>query len=154
MKNFERKMLMNLWEKHKSLILEFLRFGIVGVISFIADAGVLYLFLRVVFKQPEIQPDVNLLFISTTLGFIVGVIVNYILSVIFVFTSAKQSGKGKSTKSFIIFVIISVIGLLMTNGLMYLFVDKFKIYDMIAKVIATTIVMVWNYIGRKVFIFK
>jgi len=145
---------MRLWKKHKTLISEIFRFGIVGGISFIADAGILFLFLRVIFKQPTIQPDVMLLFVSTTLGFVFGVVVNYILSVSFVFTSAKQIVKGKNTKSFLIFLILAVIGLFMTNGLMYLFAVRFKMYSIIAKIIATLIVMIWNYIGRKVFVFR
>ena len=62
--------------------------------------------------------------------------------------------KKQGTKEFIIFIILSVIGLGINSLIMYLMVDIFKIYYMISKLVSTFIVMVYNFITRKIFIEK
>ena len=66
----------------KKLIIQLIKFGIVGVIATIIDFGVLML-LREVFSVDVL--------VATAAGFLVSVIANYILSMMFVFES---SGKG------------------------------------------------------------
>ena len=51
-----------------------------------------------------------------------------------------------------VFIGLSVIGLGLNQLLMWLFVDKLHIYYMLSKIIATAIVMVYNFITRKLFI--
>lgn len=139
-------------EKLKSLFWEVFRFGIVGGISFIVDTGVFMFMNRIVFGQPADDPNKYLLIISTAIGFILGLLTNYILSRIFVFTTEEQKERGKGKRAFILFTVISVIGLLLTEVLVQLFI-LFTI-DLYARIFAAAIVMVWNYLGRKIFIFK
>ena len=63
-----------------------------------------------------------------------------------VFKSNKKRGK---KEEFILFVIMSVGGLLLNQIMMYVFVDYMNAYYMYAKIIATAIVMVYNFISRK-----
>ena len=140
-------------EKLLPLIKEIFRFGIVGGIAFLVDTGTLLFFSRIVFGQPKVNPDLGYLMIAATLGFIFGVAVNYVLSVFFVFTSGKQKKQGRDLRGMVLFLIISVIGLLMTNGIILL-LGHLEVMDVIAKMVAAGIVMVWNYTARKLLIFR
>lgn len=124
----------------KKLIRQALKFCVVGVICTIIDFGVLIL-LREVF-------GVNYL-IANGAGFTVSVIINYILSMRFVFRGKKDASK---IKEFIIFVILSAIGLGLNELLMWLTVENFGINYIAGKVIATAIVMVYNFFSKKIFL--
>ena len=89
--------------------------------------------------------------VSITIGFLVGLIVNYILSLIFVF---NNKGNSKSTKGFILFTVLSVIGLGMTYGGVLLMTNVFGWLEIIARVIMTIIVMCYNYVSKRLIIFK
>ena len=103
-------------------------------------------------------------FIATAAGFVVGLAVNYILSILWVFTAENQQKKGKTFKAFAIFAIVGLIGFGLKELLMYLgavftgvplatFGDKAVPYYA-THIISAGIVLVWNYIGRKVFVFR
>ena len=88
--------------------------------------------------------------IATIVAFVIATLANYILGKIMTFKNYK-----KSKKDIISVFIVSGIGLLMNMGLMYLFVNIIKIpYRIISKIIATGIVFFWNYISRRIFIYK
>lgn len=119
---------------NNKLFYQIIKFGIVGGIAFIIDYSTLIL-LKEVFK-------INL-FISTEIAFIVSVIFNYILSIKFVFDVNNKKN------NFFPFVILSFIGLVLTELIMYIGVDKIKINYLIVKVVATIIIMIFNFITRK-----
>lgn len=123
----------------KKLISQFFKFGVVGVIAFIVDYLSLYMlteFLNVYYL------------ISSIISFLLSIIVNYILSIKWVFDIKKK----QSFKDVIVFTLLSAIGLLINLLVMYLSVEVFKIHYMIGKLIATFIVMIWNFVTRKMFL--
>ena len=87
--------------------------------------------------------------VSNTLSFLISVIYNYIASVKWVFDVNKEK---EAKKQFVIFMIFSALGLLLNDLIMFLCVDKLNIYYMLAKVIATMVVMVFNFVTRKMFL--
>ena len=123
------------------LIKQILKFGIVGIIAFIIDYVLLYVLTEYI--------GIYYL-ISSIISFTVSVIFNYIFSIKWVFDVKKKQG----TKEFIIFVVLSAIGLLINSVIMYLMVDIFNIHYMVSKLVSTFIVMIYNFITRKVFIEK
>jgi putative flippase GtrA len=125
----------------KDLFLKIFRFGIVGVIATAIDYGLMVLLTEAL--------DVNYL-ISSAIFFSVSVVCNYILSVLWVF-DAKQN---KNTKGLLIFAILSLIGLGFNQALMYLGTEILYIHYMLTKIFATIIVMVYNFISRKIFLEK
>ena len=118
-----------------------IKFGFVGFLCFFIDWGIM-VFLTEVFG---INP-----LISSTISFTVSVTVNYILSVTFVFETDKNANKGSQ---FVIFVLLSIVGLGVNELCMWLGTDLLGIHYMITKVGATAVVMVYNFITRKIFLF-
>lgn len=157
------------------LLKQILRFSVVGGISFVVDfviTNVVALLIRNVGFDATTAAMMGAL-----VGFIVSIIVNYLLSMHWVFTRKDDMNRGKE---FIIFVILSLIGLglneLIILGCMYLInnvgwcgaftqwcldvVNHFldMTFDGMAtagsKIIATAVVMVFNFVTRKMFLEK
>lgn len=126
----------------KKLLSQIIKFGFVGGTAFVIDAGLLFLLTELC--------GIHYL-ISGTISFTASVIYNYILSVKWVFDAKKDANK---TQEFIIFIVLSVIGLGINQLFMWLFVDMMHIYYMLSKIIATVIVMIYNFITRKIFLEK
>ena len=124
----------------KKLIAQFMKFGIVGVIAFVIDYGFMVL-LTEVFGVPYL--------ISTTVSFIISVIFNYFASMRFVF---KRKDDMSRRREFIIFVVLSVLGLVINDVFMWLMVDFLFIDYRISKIVVTFIVAVWNFVTRKIFL--
>ena len=154
---------MLLSQANKKIFWEFIRYCVVGGTAFVIETAVHWLLWRFAFS--DTQNSVNI-FIVTTIGFLVGLAVNYILSVVWVFTTDKQQKQGKTLKAFLIFVIIGIVGYGIKVLLMYLGAMLFGIpYSEFSAetvtlryyathVISAGIVLIWNYIGRKIIIFK
>ena len=142
----------------KELIKEILRFLIVGLIATLCDYAVFYLFNLVIFKA--INETLNII-LSTFLGFVTGLIINWIFSINFVFRYKKKT----TSTQFIIYLVISVIGLAITEFGMLIakplfgtyevtFIVTFDFWKLFFKCMMTLIVLVWNYIGRKFLVFR
>ena len=141
---------MNIRELLKpALIKEFIRYALVGGIAFLADFGTLTLFEEVILGQESRWQ----IFISTAAGFVVGIVINYILSLVFVFRADDNKNSGKSARDFLVFTLVGIIGLGITEGLMHLGVNVLHFHYMITKIVTAGIVLIWNYIGRKIFVF-
>lgn len=126
--------------KTRKLLIQIFKFAIVGGIATIIDFVFLYIF-REFCHFPVL--------VSNTLSFCISVIYNYVASVKWVFDVNKEKD---AKKQFVIFIVFSVIGLLLNNAIMWITVDFLSIYYMLAKIIATAIVMVFNFITRKIFL--
>lgn len=136
-------------DKYIKLFWEFFRYAIVGGIAFVADWGTLFLVKEFVLKGDS-KPE---LFASTAAGFIIGLVINYILSIVFVFKKSDNNNSGKSVKAFITFAVIGVIGLGLTELGMYAGVYLLNWHYLVTKIIVAALVLVWNYCGRKIFVF-
>ena len=134
----------------KALLFEFLRYCIVGGLAFLVDIGLLNLFNRVIL--PELGG--LRIYIATAVGFCAGLVFNYILSLLFVFNTAKHTKVGRSVGAFLIFAVIGAIGLGLTELGMYIGHGLFGINENFVKIVVTGVVLLWNYLGRKIFIFK
>lgn len=127
--------------KNNKLLMQIFKFGIVGGTAFIIDYGIFTILSQLL--------GIHYL-IASIISFSISVIYNYILSIKWVFDVSKK----QTTKEFIIFIVLSVIGLGLNSLIMYISVDLMQIHEMISKIVATAIVMVYNFITRKIFIEK
>lgn len=125
----------------KKLIVQLIRFGIVGVIAMIIDVGVL------AFLKEVMHVDV---LIASAISFTVSVVVNYILSMLWVF---KSKGENK-VKEFVIFVLLSIGGLLINQLIMWLGTEVVNFYYLAVKVFALLFVPIYNFVTRKIFLEK
>ncbi|MDE7332626.1 MAG: GtrA family protein [Lachnospiraceae bacterium] len=137
----------------KDLLNQIIKFGIVGFFCFFIDFGITTGFTNLL--------GVHYL-ISKFLGFVVSAVVNYILSIKFVFTHKKEMDK---KKEFTVFIILSAIGLIINEIVMYVCIDGIYVHSELLKelitnefmvsisaIIATGVVMVYNFISRKLFL--
>jgi len=139
----------------KKLLAQIFKFAIVGGISFVVDFLVYTIMCNVLHIH---------YIIAGVSGFTVSVVVNYILSMKFVFVSKDDM---KKDKEFVIFVVLSLIGMLLNSVLLYICIDgiymhwmwlqgliNIEIMNLIAKIVATGIVMIYNFVTRKIFLEK
>ena len=138
----------------KKLLEQLIKFGLVGALCFCIDYGIYtaLCFLNVYYL------------IAAFFGFVISVIVNYLLSMKYVFVRKDNMDR---KREFTIFLVLSVFGLLLNEVLIYacfdgLYMHISYIHDMmsdhgamlIGKLVATAIVMVFNFITRKIFLEK
>lgn len=122
------------------LIAQFTKFGVVGVICTLIDYAIMIALVEL-FNVPYL--------IACAISFSVSVVINYILSMRFVFASRDDLSK---QKEFVIFAALSIAGLLLTELFMWVMVDMMSIHYMFSKILVTGIVMVFNFVTRKIFL--
>ena len=124
----------------KNLIKQLFRFGIVGGIAFLIDYSVLFIcteYLGIYYL------------ISSFISFKVSTVFNYIASVRWVFDVDQKKSQ---RRNFALFIVFSVIGLGINQCIMWFGVEKLDLYYMLVKIGATAIVMVFNFVTRKMFL--
>lgn len=131
---------------NSKLVQQIIKFGAVGFLCFFIEYALLIL-LRELLGLPVI--------LANTAAFTISAIVNYILSIIFVFDTDKKANKGTQ---FAVFFVLAVIGCIINNSVLKLgtmVLDPFwnRSY-IIVKPFAAGVVMVYNFITRKIFIEK
>ncbi|MGM9539683.1 GtrA family protein [Anaerovibrio sp.] len=130
---------------------EMLRYGIVGGISFLVDISLLYFMREYIFPHGQLG-----VYYATMAGFLGGLTVNTLLSVQFVFRQQDvvASKRGKNVKDIIQIFIIGFTGLLLTEAGMFVGTEICAGNYLLVKVVVTGAVFVWNYLGRKFFVFR
>ena len=124
----------------RKLIEQIMKFGVVGVIAFVIDFGVM-VFLTEVFGIDPV--------ISATVSFIISVIFNYAASMRYVFSHREGMSR---TREFVIFVVLSAIGLGINDLLIWAGTDLTSFDYRLVKIFATAVVMIWNFVTRKIFL--
>jgi len=137
--NFFRRLLIDYPE---NTFIEFFRYFWVGGLAFIVDFGSLYIFTEF-FRIYYIT--------SATLSFVLGIMVNYFLSIRWVFQKRSVTNK---RSEFSIFAIIGVVGLVLSNFLIWFFTEQAHFYYLISKIVAVVFVYLWNYFARKYTLFR
>lgn len=152
------------------LFWEIFRFLLVGGTATLADYLLFWLLDGVLFPLLPFGNGwgTSSLVLATACGFLVGLLVNWVLSVHFVFRQVKDKQQASSKKSFFKFAVIGLVGLALTElGVLLLVyilpeITLFHTQTLLgtswtkwlAKVVMTCLVLVWNYLGRKLFIFR
>ena len=119
---------------------QFLKFAVVGIISFAVD------WLLLVFLTDACRVDY---LVSTSISFLVSVALNYALSVRYVFPHRDDMSR---KREFTIFAILSAIGLGLTDVFMFVGVTMLNVAYQSMKVIATFCVTWYNYFSRRKFL--
>jgi putative flippase GtrA len=117
---------------------QFLRYGVVAVIAFTVDFGLLYVF----------TSKLHVFYLlSTTLSFFISVIVNYILSTWWVF--ASRVDRRRSTE-IVMFVAICTVALGLNDLFMWFFTSALSMFYLYSKLITVAIVFFWSFAARRI----
>ena len=149
----------------RKLIEQIVKFGVVGIVATIVDWAIFAVLVEVYNASPAwntMMGEEDWKTIATVISFTVSVVVNYIGSMKFVFERREDMSR---KKEFLIFLVLSIIGLGINvliirglNGMVKLFASWPELIAhfayMIPKVIATLVVLVWNFVTRKIFLEK
>lgn len=121
-----------------NIIIQLFRYVFVGGTAFVVDIFFLYVF-----------SDIFGIYylISAVFSFIISVLVNYAMSTRWVF---NQNNIENRVVEFNLFLLISTIGLVFTEILLYFFTDICGIHYLISKIISAVIVLFWNFLARRV----
>ncbi len=138
----------------KHLFEQIVKFGLVGVVATLIDFG--------------LYTGCNLLgvpyLISGFIGFAVSLIFNYVLSMKFVFEHRDDISR---RQEFVMFLLLSMVGLLLNEVFLYIGMDLIygnapalqnmmnkTLAQTVVKILTTALVMIYNFISRKVFLEK
>lgn len=125
----------------------FIKYCIVGGTAAVVDFGVIFILIELVF-------GVEYYLVSATISFVLSASTNYVLNRVWTFRS-----KGKKRKQIPIFFVIATIGLFVNNFIMFvgmekMFLKNIKYGYLLAKVFATGLVLIWNFLGNKYITFN
>lgn len=118
---------------------QFLAFTSVGVVG----TGGHYLTLIFLVEGLEQDPV-----LSTSLGFVVGALINYILNYKYTFSSNNPHGR-----TLFRFLMVALVGALVNSGIMYLGATVMEINYLLTQVIATGLVLLQNFVLNRVWTF-
>lgn len=119
---------------------QFGKFAVVGLTSLAVDYALLMFLVEVCQAN---------LFFSTTVSFIVSVIVNYALSMKYVFDHREGMSR---KREFTIFAILSAVGLGLNDLYMFVGVTMLNVGYQAMKLISTFLVTWYNFFSRKKFL--
>lgn len=118
-------------------MLQFCKFGFVGILSVMVDYVVLFTLVEL-FGADYLK--------ASAISYTFSVIVNYVLSMRYVFHGREDLSKAKEVS---IFFFLSLVGLLLNQAIMWVAVDMAGMYYGLAKPMATFMVTWYNFISRK-----
>ena len=167
-------------DRSKSKWWELFRFLVCGIAAALSDYLAAQL---IVLAMPGVD-SIVVTVVSTAIGFIVGVIVNYLISTYWVYQNVDKSVETKSKRFIMWFVILSFIAMTLSIGTM-LICDVIVVFAMhldsivnasivslikengikflieanfwtyfVSFVLKTLVGLVWNYFTRKKFLYK
>lgn len=125
---------------NSNIIVQIVRYLLSGGVAFVVDFCLMIL----LFEWAKIPGA-----LAATISFGVGLVITYLFSVKWIFDKRRLSNQ---FYEFITFAIIGAVGLLITYGLMSLLVNSMSVYY--AKIITTFIVTIWNFLAKKVILFR
>jgi putative flippase GtrA len=103
-----------------------------------------------IFALLSFQAEVPYL-IAAAISFILATLVNYLLSIRFVFRSGARFSRGMETA---MVYAVSAVGLGINLLILQFLIASLHVHPMLSKITATGIVFIWNYMIRATVIFR
>jgi len=125
---------------NKAFLFKFVKFCIVGFTGVFVDFGITYFFKEVVKVQK---------YYANAIGFSTAATTNYFLNRLWTFHSKNPDIAGEFSR----FFMIALIGLGLSSLIIYIFSGRLKWNFYLAKLIATIIVTLWNFLINAYFTF-
>lgn len=128
----------------RNIVGQFLRYFVTGGLAFVVDFGAFALALYCF--------EIHYL-LANLIGLMFGNVVNYLLSLGWVFSAEKRKMEKHRIIEIIVFVAISLVGMGLNELLMLLMVGFAGLNEMLSKIVAAGIVLVYNFLARKFILF-
>ena len=127
----------------KGIVEQLIRYAFSGGIAFCVDFGVLWFLTDICHFH---------YLVGAFFGYSIGLIITYLLSIKWVFNERKLEN---AKVEFLIFTVIGLCGLLLTQGCMYVFTEFWlgTDYYLYSKLITTVIVSLFNFLMKKILLF-
>ena len=119
---------------------QFFCFTILGAIGTVGHYATLIALVQLWHANPVI---------ATTFGFIIGAVINYFLNYHITFSSNKNHAEALSK-----FMLVATIGAAINASIMYAGVSLLEFHYLLAQIIATGIVLGWNFLLNKTWTFS
>jgi putative flippase GtrA len=111
-----------------------------GVLSFLLDAGLLY-----------VITEAGVYYLhSAAISFVIVFFFNFLLARKFIFPKCGRSLLGETVS----YMGIAVVGLALTEICMYIFTEFFGVYYIFSKFLASVIVLLWSFSARKFWLYR
>jgi putative flippase GtrA len=117
----------------------FVRFAGVGVIGTLAHYVTLVLLVEIFGAGPVT---------ASSSGYLVGALINYLLNYFYTFRSNRRHIEALPR-----FYLVAAVGFVFNGTIMFLLVRLLNVNYLVAQIVATTIVLVWNFIANKIWTF-
>lgn len=124
-----------------TFVRDLLKYVLVAVCALVVDLATLLILHRL---------NVQYLVAATT-GFVLGTIVNFLLSRGFVFRDPVIKNK---IANFMAYAAIGILGLLCNNVIIWLCFSKAGFTLAVSKLAAVAVVFIWNFLARRQFLFR
>ena len=126
----------------RNIFIQLFRYTLVGGLAFLVDFSLLYIltdYLHIHYM------------ISAAISFICGLIVNYLVSLYWVFSTRVVK---KVQIEFIIYSAIGIGGLFLNELILWLCTDVIQIYYLFSKIISAAFVYLFNFFMRRQMLFN
>lgn len=127
-------------DKNNEPFFQFIRFGLVGVVSTLTHIGTLVLLVELIKFTP---------ILASTIGFILAVIVSYFLNYRFTFRA-----QGAHTNYFPKYVLVCIIGFILNTGIMYLTIEILNWWYVAGQICTLMVVPISNFTLNRFWAFK
>jgi putative flippase GtrA len=124
------------------ILVDLIRYGAASAVALAIDAGILLLLNQAL--------GVNYL-VASAIGFLSGLVVVYALSVRYVYDDARALHPSQEIAGFLV---TGVIGLVLTQALMALFVGSLALPVPLAKIPTVAVVFLFNFLSRRMLLFS
>lgn len=123
----------------REVVRDFLRFATVGAVATVAHYAVMIALVQFGGVDPVV---------ATVCGFAVGAVVSYTLNRRYTFAVRPAYMRG-----FVKFAIVIGIGAVLNAAIVAFFI-RVGLHYMVAQVIATLVVLIWNFAGARLIVFR
>jgi putative flippase GtrA len=129
----------------KSLLGQFLRYLVTGGLAFVVDFGLFALCLYI-WEWHYL--------LANLVGLVAGLVLNYTMSIVWVFTACERTLEKRKVMEFTLFALVGIAGVGINQLLMFLMVGVFDWNEMLSKMSAAVLVLMWNFGARKLMLFR
>lgn len=123
--------------KYQEILTQLAKFTIAGVFNTVIDWGIFFSLYNLLHVDPVL---------SQAISFTIATIVSFFVNTIWVFKTTKAKTRKRLITEFFV---LNLIALGITTVLIYLFIDRMQMNELLAKILTTIITMIYNYITRK-----